>query len=53
MSGTVLLFTNTRDESEYLGSILKKQNEIPIDVHHGSLSREIEGRNRAEVEIWG
>ena len=47
LSGTVLLFTNTRDESEYLGSILKKQNEIPIDVHHGSLSREM----REETEL--
>ena len=38
---TVLLFANTRDEAEYLGTILKKQHEIPVDVHHGSLSREM------------
>jgi ATP-dependent Lhr-like helicase len=40
-SGTVLLFANTRDEAEYLGTILKKQHEIPVEVHHGSLSREM------------
>ena len=39
--GSVLLFTNTRDEAEYFGTILKNQKEIDIDVHHGSLSREI------------
>src|ERR687898_3424369 len=41
ITGSVLLFTNTRDEAEYFGTILKNQKEIDIDVHHGSLSREI------------
>ncbi len=37
---SVLLFTNTRDESEYIGTFLKNQNGIPVHVHHGSLSKE-------------
>jgi ATP-dependent Lhr-like helicase len=51
IEGSVLLFTNTRDEAEYIGTILKNQNEIKVDVHHGSLSKdmreETEGRLRA------
>jgi ATP-dependent Lhr-like helicase len=38
--GSVLLFTNTRDEAEYIGTTIRNQNKIPIEVHHGSLSRE-------------
>ncbi|GKS60785.1 helicase [Candidatus Nitrosocosmicus sp.] len=38
---SVLLFTNTRDESEFLGTVLKSQNTIDIHVHHGSLSKDI------------
>ncbi|MGI0025043.1 MAG: DEAD/DEAH box helicase, partial [Nitrososphaera sp.] len=41
VEGSVLLFTNTRDEAEYLGTILKSQGEIKVDVHHGSLSKEM------------
>ena len=41
IEGSVLLFTNTRDEAEYLGTILKNQGEIKVDVHHGSLSKEV------------
>jgi ATP-dependent helicase Lhr and Lhr-like helicase len=41
ITGSVLLFTNTRDEAEYFGTILKNQKEINIDVHHGSLSKEV------------
>ena len=41
VEGSVLLFTNTRDEAEYLGTILKNQGEIKVDVHHGSLSKEM------------
>jgi ATP-dependent Lhr-like helicase len=36
----VLLFTNTRDEAEYIGTTIRNQNKIPVEVHHGSLSRE-------------
>ncbi|MDQ6723232.1 MAG: DEAD/DEAH box helicase [Thermoproteota archaeon] len=45
-SSSVLLFTNTRDESEFLGTVLKNQNNIPIHIHHGSLSKE----SREETE---
>ena len=38
VEGSILLFTNTRDEAEYLGTILKNQSDIKVDVHHGSLS---------------
>ena len=39
--GSILLFTNTRDEAEYIASVLRNLNEIVVDVHHGSLSREM------------
>lgn len=39
--GTSLLFTNTRVEAESIGAILKaKSQDILVDVHHGSLSKE-------------
>jgi ATP-dependent Lhr-like helicase len=41
IEGSVLLFTNTRDEAEYLGTILKDRSEIRVDIHHGSLSKEM------------
>ena len=47
IQGSVLLFTNTRDEAEYIGTILKNQNYIDVDVHHGSLSKDM----REETEI--
>ncbi|MHB1909415.1 MAG: DEAD/DEAH box helicase [Nitrososphaerales archaeon] len=38
---STLVFTNTRDESEFLGAVLKaKSPEVPVEVHHGSLSKE-------------
>ncbi len=37
----VLLFTNTRGESEYLASILKERSTLRIELHHGSLSQEV------------
>ncbi|MEM0441656.1 MAG: DEAD/DEAH box helicase [Candidatus Nitrosocaldus sp.] len=40
---SILVFTNTRDEAEYIASIMQSMNDptIRIDVHHGSLSREV------------
>jgi len=35
----ILLFTNTRDEAEYLSTAMKSYANTNIDVHHGSLSR--------------
>jgi ATP-dependent Lhr-like helicase len=36
---SILVFTNTRDEAEYLGTILKSRARFGVDVHHGSLSK--------------
>lgn len=42
-----LVFTNTRDEAELLGEIVgEREPDLLIEVHHGSLSREV----REEVE---
>ena len=40
-AGSTLLFTNTRDEAEYMGAILRNSNKVNVDVHHGSLSRDM------------
>jgi ATP-dependent Lhr-like helicase len=37
----VLLFTNTRGESEYLASVLKERSSLAIELHHGSLSQQV------------
>lgn len=38
---STLVFTNTRDEAEFLGAVLKaKSPSAPVEVHHGSLSKE-------------
>ena len=37
----VLLFTNTRGESEYLASLLKERSSLQIEMHHGSLSQQV------------
>lgn len=37
----VLLFTNTRGESEYLASILHEKTTLRVELHHGSLSQEV------------
>jgi ATP-dependent Lhr-like helicase len=43
---SALIFCNTRDSAEILGAMLKNQNRIKVEVHHGSLSKE----SREEVE---
>lgn len=42
---SVIVFTNTRDEAEWLGSVLGRRG-IPVEVHHGSLSKAV----REDVE---
>ena len=37
----VLLFTNTRGESEYIASLLREKSPLRIELHHGSLSQEV------------
>ena len=36
----VLLFANSRGEAETLASILKEKSRMPVELHHGSLSRQ-------------
>ena len=43
---SILVFTNTRDEAEYIGTILKSRARFGVDVHHGSLSK----NSREETE---
>ncbi|MEM2901319.1 MAG: DEAD/DEAH box helicase [Candidatus Bathyarchaeia archaeon] len=46
-SQSTLIFSNTREHAEAIGSMMKALNpEVPIKVHHGSLSREL--REEAE-----
>lgn len=42
---SVIIFTNTRDEAEWLGTMLSKR-QLSVEVHHGSLSKKV----REEVE---
>jgi ATP-dependent Lhr-like helicase len=44
---TVLLFTNTRGESEYIASLLKERSGIQIEMHHGSLSQQVREETEA------
>ncbi len=41
LNSPVLLFTNTRGESEFLASILKEKSTLKIELHHGSLSKQV------------
>ncbi|EGG41280.1 DEAD/DEAH box helicase domain-containing protein [Candidatus Nitrosarchaeum limnium SFB1] len=41
LDSPVLLFTNTRGEAEFLASMLKEKSTISIELHHGSLSKEV------------
>lgn len=41
LDSPILLFTNTRGEAEFLASILKEKSSIEIELHHGSLSKEV------------
>ena len=55
IAGSILLFTNTRDEAEYMGAILRNRDEANVDVHHGSLSRDLreETENRLRAGSAG
>ena len=41
LNSPILLFTNTRGEAEFLASILKEKSTVNIEMHHGSLSRQV------------
>ncbi len=47
LNSPILLFTNTRGEAEFLASTLKQKSPFPIELHHGSLSKE----SREETEL--
>ena len=47
LDSPILLFTNTRGEAEFLATILKEKSSISIELHHGSLSKEV----REETEL--
>ncbi len=47
LDSPILLFTNTRGEAEFLAAILKEKSPIEIELHHGSLSKEV----REETEL--
>ncbi len=47
LDSPILLFTNTRGEAEFLATILKEKSPIEIELHHGSLSKEV----REETEL--
>lgn len=41
LDSPVLLFTNTRGEAEFLASVLKEIATVPVELHHGSLSKTV------------
>ena len=41
LDSPILLFTNTRGEAEFLASTIKEKSSINIELHHGSLSKEV------------
>jgi ATP-dependent Lhr-like helicase len=52
--GSVLLFTNTRDEAEYIATVMKSlANGVKVDVHHGSLSKEVREETETRLRSGG
>ena len=49
LKSPILLFTNTRGEAEFLASIMKEKSVIDIELHHGSLSRQV--REESETSL--
>ena len=41
LNSPILLFTNTRGESEFLASIIRDKTMMNIELHHGSLSKQV------------
>lgn len=48
-SSPVLLFTNTRGEAELLAALLRERAGVPIDLHHGSLSRGVREESESSL----
>lgn len=51
LNSPVLLFTNTRGESEFLASILKEKSSLNIELHHGSLSRQVREETEQSLRV--
>ncbi len=51
LDSPVLLFTNTRGEAEFLASVLRERAEIPIEMHHGSLSKEVREETESSLRL--
>ncbi len=47
----VLVFTNTRSEAELMTAMLREKlgGKIPVDLHHGSLSREVREESESSL----
>jgi len=46
----VILFTNTRDEAEYIATTLKAERpDVNIEVHHGSLSAQLREETESQL----
>ncbi len=50
LKSPILLFTNTRGEAEFLASILKEKSIINIELHHGSLSRQVREETESKLK---
>ncbi len=52
--GSVLLFTNTRDEAEYIAAVMKSHSSaVKVDVHHGSLSKDVREETESRLRSGG
>ena len=49
LDSPVLLFANSRGEAEFMASALKDRTSLPVEMHHGSLSRGV--REEAEESL--
>ena len=49
LDSPVLLFANTRGEAEFMASLLKERSSVPVELHHGSLSKNV--REEAEQAL--
>lgn len=49
LNSPVLLFTNSRGEAELLATILKEKSTLNVELHHGSLSKQV--REETETSL--
>ena len=51
LDSPILLFTNTRGESEFLASILREKTSMNIELHHGSLSKQVREETESVLRL--